>query len=440
MSSTIISLFDKINCFEYYEEYCNTFFFYSKSHNVWFIANRLFIKNYDPSKSFKDTVIEKNIIDEDIPVAGLYGIYNRDEKSAYILLYRRRAHREILLEIDPSLYEKYHCFYKIPNIEMTSTDFLQGIFDTSQQDCDMNYILDYSDFMNSISHTSYEKKPHYKIDGIQKGPNQTIPKPGNEFIDLMVRTGETYNDEPIFELTVPYPEVNKTFMKHIYEKYLQMNRFTKYQLQTIRYEKLFHERVIQKYNINHMIDEMTESLINYITNECYKFTRQKMKKNSCMWKVIDDRNMGEIYDTRTVIKSLLKELFCNIRHDITGLFNIESIVLEVYNYITSKEGIIISPIDKIWKTSEVLQQFYDDSAEKIEKYSQFKLEVHYHSWLLVKKINTKFKETLTKEMIEIAIIQPFNKRFPRLVKSSSASSGGGGGGGGGGDGSLFATE
>ena len=105
-----------------------------------------------------------------------------------------------------------------------------------------------------------------------------------------------------------------------------------------------------------MIDEMTDYLINYITNECYKFTRQKMKKNSCMWKVIDDRNMGEIYDTRTVIKSLLKELFCNIRHDITGLFNIESIVLEVYNYITSKEGIIISPIDKIWKTSEKLQK------------------------------------------------------------------------------------
>ena len=81
-----MSLSDKINSFDV-GSLSNTFFFYSKSHNVWFIANRWFIGNYDPSKSFKDTVIEKNIIDEDIPVAGLYGIYNRDERSAYILLY-----------------------------------------------------------------------------------------------------------------------------------------------------------------------------------------------------------------------------------------------------------------------------------------------------------------------------------------------------------------
>ena len=67
------------------------------------------------------------------------------------------------------------------------------------------------------------------MDGIQKGPNQTIPKPGNEFIDLMVRTGETYNDEPIFALTVPYPKMNDTYLKHVNEKHIKMYSFTKYQ-------------------------------------------------------------------------------------------------------------------------------------------------------------------------------------------------------------------
>ena len=44
-----------------------------------------------------------------------------------------------------------------------------------------------------------------------------------------------------------------------------------------------------------------------------------------------------------------------------------------------------------------------------------------------------------KEAIEHIIIEAFNKRFPKLVKSESVSEDGGGGGGGGG-GSIFATE
>ena len=233
--------------------------------------------------------------------------------------------------------EKYRCFHKIRDIEMIETDLLHGCENSNQTDEEMNYMLDYSKFMTELSKTvpSVKKDAHVKVrDIIQKGP---IPTTRDKNIDLLVRTTETFNDQPIFKVYIPYPEVEKTFMKHANEKYLRMNWFTNYHIYTIQKEKLFHEQVVQKYNINQMIDVMTDSLLSYIVNECYKFTRQKMKKNSCMWKVIDDRNMGEIYDTRTVITSLLKELFCNIRRDIIGLFNVESIVLEVYNYITSKE-------------------------------------------------------------------------------------------------------
>ena len=448
----MLSLFDKVQGYNVGRS-TTTFFFYSKTHNVWFIANCNFIQNYDPSKSFKDTVIQEDFRGEEEPADGLFAIYNKDERSAYILLYneplKKTKQPDDLTEIDPSTYEKYHCFYKIPNIEMTPTRFLQGCINETQQDCDMNFRLDYSHFMNSISHTSYKKKPHYKIEaqrGIIKGPDQrqTIPNPGNEFIDLMIRTSDTYNDEPIFALSVPYPKFENTYLKFGNENNLKSS-FTDGQIWRIRYEKYYSERTIGKLGLNHFITNITDKIVTYVFTECCKFTKQKMKKNSCMWNVGTSSDMY-VYSTRCVVESLLMDLFTNICEDIVGLFKIDHFVDEVYKYLVSKEGIIISYDDDVWKFNEQMQKFYSESLKKIEKFKQVKYssdekihtEINLNNWSLQKNIDSKFKQTIKKKEIEHIIIEAFNKRFPKLVKSESVSEGGGGGGGGGG--SIFATE
>ena len=408
----MLSLFDKVQGYNVGRS-TTTFFFYSKTHNVWFIANCNFIQNYDPSKSFKDTVIQEDFRGEEEPADGLFAIYNRDERSAYILLYneplKKTKQPDDLTEIDPSTYEKYHCFYKIPNIEMTPTRFLQGCINETQQDCDMNFRLDYSHFMNSISHTSYKKKLHYKIEarhGIIKGPDQlqTIPNPGNEFIDLMIRTSESYNDEPIFALSVPYPKFENTYLKFGNENNLKSS-FTDGQIWRIRYEKYYSERTIGKLGLNHFITNITDKIVTYV------------------------------YSTRCVVESLLMDLFTNICEDIVGLFKIDHFVDEVYKYLVSKEGIIISYDDDVWKFNEQMQKFYSESLKKIEKFKQVKYssegkantEINLNNWSLQKNIDSKFKQSIKKEAIEHIIIEAFNKRFPKLVKSESVSEGGGGG-------------
>ena len=140
------------------------------------------------------------------------------------------------------------------------------------------------------------------------------------------------------------------------------------------------------------------------------------------------------------------DLFTNICEDIVGLFNIEHFVDEVYKYLISKEGIRISYDDDVWKFNEQMQKFYSESLNKIEKFKQVKYssdgkihtEINLNNWSLQKNIDSKFKHSIKKEAIEHIIIEAFNKRFPKLVKSESVSGGGEGGGGGGG--SIFATE
>ena len=57
-----------------------TYFFYSKPHNVWFMCNLGFIKQYDPEKSLEDLVVVKEFYGRDRKPLGFFGFYNKDEK------------------------------------------------------------------------------------------------------------------------------------------------------------------------------------------------------------------------------------------------------------------------------------------------------------------------------------------------------------------------
>ena len=183
----------------------NTYCFYSKPHQVWFICSMEFIDNYDPNKSLEQ-LIAKKVFDEMVPSPGLYAFYNKDTQCAFLILSTRLG---IYRDIDMKAYRPYYGFYQIPKISMIPTDKLQGCDGNN----DENFLLDYSNFMDHIRDSTYIKRHHFQY--IQKSQTQTIPYPGDETRDLMVRTSESYDGESVFRLSVSCPKITDIYLKYV---------------------------------------------------------------------------------------------------------------------------------------------------------------------------------------------------------------------------------
>ena len=127
------------------------------------------------------------------------------------------------------------------------------------------------------------------------------------------------------------------------------------------------------------------------------------------------------YDTRSVINSLLYELFCETRNNIYELFNVEHFVSVIYQYLLYKDSIVFNLSDKNWVISDQMKKFQLDTIHKLEKYQRKKiiedLPLNQHSLSLLKNIKNNFVEKkLNNDDLTILIIGQFNKYFPKLVK------------------------
>ena len=102
------------------------------------------------------------------------------------------------------------------------------------------------------------------------------------------------------------------------------------------------------------------------------FYQTKNEKNSCMWMIVNNKTSYN-YDTRSVINSLLYELFCETRNNIYELFNVEHFVSVIYQYLLYKDSIVFNLSDKNWVKSDQMKKFQLDTIHKLEKYQRKKL-------------------------------------------------------------------
>ena len=389
----------------------NIYLYFSKFHNTWFVSNISFIENYFYNLPLKEIVTTTSSnFDGEINVSvsdGLFSYYNKDEKIMNTILGRK------YYAFPEKSRQRTDKFYEFSDVSMVNTDKYIGSENILQKQDESNCFFDYQ-----LHHEELEKL-YYDIFKL---------KYSHEIMDInqiFVRTSEIFNDQPIYKLYIPYPELKHMYLKHIDTDLLYKQGFNKYQIQTVHKEKFFHKYVSNSLNLTNIISDITDHIMEYIFDQCYLFTKQKMKKNSCMWMIINNKPSYN-YDTRYVINSLLFELFCEIRNNVSELFNVEHFVSVIYQYLLYKDSIVFNLSDKNWDKSDQMKKFQLDTINKLEKYQRKKiieeLPLNQHSLSLLKNIKNNFVEKkLNNDDLTILIISQFNKYFPKLVKGSCSS-------------------
>ena len=384
----------------------NIYLYFSKFHNTWFVSNISFIENYFYNLPLKEIVTTTSSnFDGEINVSvsdGLFSYYNKDEKIMNTILGRK------YYAFPEKSRQRTDKFFEFSDISMVNTDKYMGSENLLQKQDELNCFFDYQ-----LHHEELEKL-YYDIFKL---------KYSHEIMEnnqIFVRTSEIFNDQPIYKLYIPYPELKHMYLKHIDTDLLYKQGFNKYQIQTVHKEKFFHKYVSNSLNLTNIISDITDHIMEYIFDQCYLFTKQKMKKNSCMWMIVNNKTSYN-YDTRSVINSLLYELFCETRNNIYELFNVEHFVSVIYQYLLYKDSIVFNLSDKNWVISDQMKKFQLDTIHKLEKYQRKKiiedLPLNQHSLSLLKNIKNNFVEKkLNNDDLTILIIGQFNKYFPKLVK------------------------